>query len=161
MPDIVRINHTNLSWTSLVFKIDNQPWQGIVSLDYEQKRERKVVYASRQDGRPLGKTSGKYSVPSFTMKMLKDSALALKAYLSIKGLGSYGDAEFGMQIQATEPVLGVLPITISAETCTIDGDKDGYEEGIDELLTEFTIGCLQLTENGLRLWSVVRGLTAF
>lgn len=158
MPDVIRINHTIYSWLSTSYKIDGQPFTGIVELNYEQKRERKVVYAAKKDGRPLGKTAGKYSVPSCSMKMLRDSADALTTYLTAKGLGSYGDAEFGMMVQVAEPVPGALPITVLMETCTIDGKKDAHAEGIDELVTEFEIGCLQLTENGKRLWSVVRSI---
>jgi hypothetical protein len=158
MPDVIRIGHTIYSWTSCVFKIDNQPFTGLVALDYEQKRERVVQYGARPDGRPLGKTAGKYSVPSFSMKMLRDSADALTTYLTLKGLGSYGDAEFTIMVQVIEPVLGMVPMTTLAESCTIDGEKDGHEEGVDSLLTEFEIGCLQLTKNGKRLWSVQRGL---
>src|SRR5262249_25191671 len=38
---------------------------------------------ARPDGKPLGKTAGKYSVPSFSMKMLRDSADALTTYLAL------------------------------------------------------------------------------
>jgi hypothetical protein len=88
--------------------------------------------------------------------MLKDSADAFTDYLTIQGLGSYGDAEFTLQAQCIEPVAGSGAITATLETCTIDGKKDAHEEGVDELLTEFEIGCLQLTENGKQLWSLTR-----
>lgn len=158
MPDVIRVNSTIFSWTSCRFLIDGQPWTGIVALDYEQKREKKVVYAAQQDGTPLGKTSGKYSVPSCSMKMLRDSADALTDYLTLTGLGSYGDAEFTILVQAIEPVIGAVPMTAILATCTIDGKKDGHEEGVDELLTEFEIGALSVTENGKQLWSLQRSL---
>jgi hypothetical protein len=158
MPDRIRIGHTIYSWTSCRFQIDGQPWKGVVAMDWEQKRERKVVYDAQPDGRPIGKTAGKYSVSAFTMKMLRDSATALKEYLTATGLGSYGDAEFSITVQTVEPALGLVPTTWVASVCTIDGEKDGHEEGIDELLTEFEIGCLSLKENGLQLWSLTRGL---
>lgn len=158
MPDVIRVNSIVYSWTSTLFKFDGQPWQGVLSMDYEQKRERKVVYGARQDGQPLGVTSGKYEVPSFSMKMLKDSADNLTDYLSVKGLGSYGDADFTILVQVVEPVLGAFPITVLASPCWITGKKDAHEEGIDELVTEFEVKTLALVENGKRLWSVVRGL---
>lgn len=158
MPDVIRINNTIYSWTSCRFLIDGQPWTGVVALDTEQKRERKVVHAARQDGRPLGKTSGKYSVPSTTLKMLKDSADALTTYLTVLGLGSYGDAEFTIMVQAIEPVIGAVPLSMILSVCTIDGEKDGHEEGIDELLTEFEVGVLSATKNGKQLWSAIRGI---
>ena len=165
MPDIVRINSTIYSWTSCRFLIDAQPWTGIVAVDYEQKRERKIVYAARQSGQPLGWTSGKYSVPSFSIKMIRDSADQLRQYLTLggsinPGLGSYGDAEWTLTIQTTEPVIGALPITRIAYPVTVIGEKESHEEGIDELVTEFELACLQMTVNGAQLWSAVRSIGA-
>jgi hypothetical protein len=160
MPDIssqiVRINHTVFSWTSCRFLIDGQPWAGLVSVDYEEKRERKVVYAGRQDGTPLGWTAGKYSVPSFTMKFLKASWNDLTDYLTVTGLGSYGDATWNFLLQTVEPVIGAVPITRIGDPCVVIGAKEAHEEGIDELVTEVEVGCLAMLVNGKRLWSAVR-----
>ncbi len=158
MSDIIRINDTIYSWNSCAFAVDLDPYVGILALNYEQKRERKVVYGAKRDGRPLGKTAGKYSVPDFSITMLRDSYDKLTTVLTAKGLGSYGDAEFTFFAQYVEPVLGATPIIIVAENCTIDGEKDVNAEGIDELVTEVQIGSLSLTRNGKRLWSVVRGI---
>lgn len=158
MTDLVRINGVPFSWASSIFKVDGFPYKGILEFNYEQKRERKVVYGARRDGVPLGKTPGKYSVPSMSLKMLKGSADILTTYLTAKGLGSYGDASFVFIMQCIEPDPLATPLNVVCESCTIDGKKDSAAEGIDELVTEFEIGCLQLTENAKRLWSVVRGL---
>lgn len=156
MPDIVRVNNTIYSWNSCLQKIDNSPFIGIVDTAYEQKRERKIVYAGRKDGRPLGWTAGKYSAPTFTIKMLKDSAEAFTDYLTTQGNGSYGDAEWGYLLQIAEPVKGSRPLTISAPICVVVGKKDGAAEGIDELVTEFEIATLFFIENGKRLFSAQR-----
>lgn len=156
MTDIIRVNNTILSWNSCSFKVDGIPYNGITAFDYEQKRERKLVHGAKRDGRPLGKTSGKYSVPSCSMTMLRDSFDKLTTYLTVKGLGSYGDAEFILIVQYIEPLQP--PITVLCTGCTIDGDKDAQQEGIDELLTEVTIGCLEIVKNGKRLASVVRAV---
>lgn len=152
-----RVNSTVLTWNSCAFKVDLDPFEGILEFDYEQTRERKVVYGMRRDGTPLGKGSGKYSVKNVMLKMLRDSADMLTNYLTVKGLGSYGDAEFTLICEYVEP--GHTPIIVVVEGCTIDGEKDGNVEGTDELVTEFTIGALSLTKNGKRLWSVQRELT--
>lgn len=151
-----RVNNTILSWNSAGFKIDSDPWEGIVEFDYEQTRERKIVYGMRRDGTPLGKTSGKYSVKSVMVKMLRDSADLFTDYLTGVGLGSYGDAVFSLTAEYVEP--GSAPIIVVVDGCTIDGEKDGNVEGTDELATEFMIGALTLTKNGKRLWSVQREL---
>ena len=158
--DVVRVNQTLYSWTSTAHLVDDFPYEGIVAVDYDQKRERKVVYAARQQGTPLGMTAGKYMVPPWTMKFLKDSAEAFTDYLTEQGNGSYGDAVFQYLLQVTEPDSADAPITVSAEHCVISGKKDSYEEGIDELVTEFEITCLLMTENGKQLWSAIRALNS-
>lgn len=156
MPDIVRVNNTVYSWNSTLQKIDNSPWTEIVEVGYEQKRERKIVYAGRKDGRPIGWTIGKYSAPTFTLKFTRESAEAFTDYLTSIGKGSYGDAEFAYMLQIAEPILGSKPITVSAPICTVVGKKDAAAEGIDELVTEFEIATLYFIENGKRLWSAQR-----
>lgn len=158
MTDIIRVNSTILSWNSFSLKIDGIPYNGITGFDYEQKRERPVVYAARRDGVALGKPAGKYSVPTCTLTMLRDSADKLTTQLTAKGLGSYGDAEFTFIAQYFEPVPGSVPITVVGTGCTIDGEKDTNQEGTDASLTEFTIGCLRLLKNGKSLASIVRGV---
>jgi hypothetical protein len=155
----VRVSDTIYSWTSGISKIDNFPIEGIVSLDFSQKRERKVVYGQRGDGRPLGKTSGKYTAEPFTIKVLRDTADAITDYLAVKGIGSHGDAKFNFMLQVSEtPDALLIPVIIRASSCHITAEKDGNEEGFDELLTEFEITPLQMTKNGKALWSVQRSL---
>lgn len=156
MTDLLRVNNTILSFNSFALKIDGVPYNGVLGFDYDQKRERKVVHAAKRDGTPLGKTSGKYHVEPITLTMLRDSADKLTTQLTTKGLGSYGDAEFVLIAQYIEPLQP--PITVIGVGCTIDGEKDTNQEGVDELLTEFTIGCLRLVKNGKSLASLVRAI---
>lgn len=158
MTDIIRVSNVILSWNSFSFKIDGIPYTGLTSFDYEQKRERKVAYGARKDGTPMGKTSGKYSVPTCSLTMYRDSYDDLTTYLTAKGLGSYGDAEFSFVAQYVEPVPGSTPITVIGTGCTIDGEKETQAEGVDELLTEVTIGCLRLLKNGKSLASIIRAV---
>lgn len=156
--DSVRLNGTMYSWTSCEFTIDSLEYEGFLDVDYEQKRERKVVFGARRDGRPLGKTAGKYTVPTLTLKVLRATAKMIKEYLTAQGLGSFGDAVFTLAISVYEPDVIDTPITVIFETCTFDGEKNGHSEGIDELVTEITVGCLSLTENQMQLWSLLRGI---
>lgn len=163
MTDIIetRLNDTPFSATSCSWNIALAPFVGITSLSYSEKRERKLVHASRKDGTPLGMTNGKYSVDSVSITMLRSSAQRLFEILTPLGLGSYGDARFPIVATYSEPIAilsGVLPVTIAIQGCRITGVKDSYQEGIDELVTEIDIMALALTRNGLRLWSVVNGL---
>jgi hypothetical protein len=154
MPDITRVNDTIYSWNSCLHKIDNQPWVSIMEVNWEQKIDAKTIYAARPDGLPIGSTTGKWSLEGFTMKLLRDSADALTDYLCTKtGNRNYGRARFDYLLQATEPVPNARPLIASATTCRIVGEKDAHAEGIDELVTEFTILCLRFTKNGKSLWS--------
>lgn len=155
-PNLVRVNNTIYSSTSTVMNIDGEPWTGFKSIDYEQKRTRKVVHAGRQDGRPVGWTAGKYEGPTLKLKFLKDSASALKVDLAAQGAGSFGDHEFTFLLQCVEPVIGLLPITLVGNPCVIIGEHESREEGSDEIVTEFDVACLNLIENGLALWSYAR-----
>lgn len=157
--DAVRLNGTIYSGTSCEFTIDGQEYEGILDVSYEQKRERKVVFARRRDGRPLGKTAGKYTVPTLTLKVLRQTALMIKEYLTQEGQGSFGDAVFDFGVSVYEPDVTGEPITVLFDTCTFDGEKNDHPEGIDELVTEITIGALALSENQMQLWSQIRGLT--
>lgn len=161
--DFVRVNNTRYSWTSCIHRVDSQRTKGIVAVDFEQKRERKIVYAAQQNGVPLGWTAGKYSVPSFTMRFLREWANSFTDYLTTGGLinpgnGSFGDAEWSYTLQVVEPVVGAVPITTVCTPCAVIGVKEAQEEGVDELVTEFEIACLTITENGKRLYSAVREL---
>lgn len=154
MSDEIRINNTVLSETSCTFKFDSVPYVDITALDYDQKRERKIVMTSLRSGRPRGKTSGKYSVGNFSFTMLRDSYDKLTTQLTLKGLGSYGDAEFTFLAQYGEP--GVVPITVVIDGCNIVADKEGMADG--EAVTEVTCMGMTLTRNGKRLWSVQKGI---
>lgn len=155
MGDQVRINNIIYSWTSVILKIDGDRYEGFQSFDgAKEKRERKLVYGARKNGRPLGRTSGKYIPGPVTIKFLKRSANLLLTYLSLKGLGSYGDAEFIAQLQVSEP--GYVPITSTLLDCTIEEANDSAAEGSDELTKDLIIQPLTGDENGMVIWSKFR-----
>jgi hypothetical protein len=154
----VRVNNTRYSWTSSRFLIEGIPTEGLVAVDYEHSRECDIVYASRQDGTPLGWTSGKYGVKSFKLKFLKEYAQAFKNFLATIGAGSFGDAEWTFLAQFVEPVLGSIPITLVASPCKVTAERASHEEGMSALLTEFDLAVLQVIEGATPLFSIVRAL---
>lgn len=154
MPDITRVNDTIYSWNSTLHKIDNQPWSDIVAVDWEQKIDAKVVFTAKPSRRPRGSTTGKWTMEGFSIKLLRDSADAFTDYLCTKtGTRSYLRARFNYLLQVTEPFPGARPLVASAVDCRVIGEKDATEEGIDELLTEYTLLCLNFSKNGKTLWS--------
>lgn len=165
MSDLVRIGSTLHSWNSQSFKIDGLPYNGVLSVDYEDKRTRKRVYGAKRDGVALGFTSGKSEPGPFVMKMLADSAQVMLNQLAIKGLGSYGDAEdILISIQVFEPPpslpgLALAPsLLIIASGCRVAGVKDSSAEGIDEKVSEVSFDTLRVLRNGLQISSLTRAV---
>ena len=162
-PNFLRVNNTIYSWLSSRFLIGGLPYTGIVAIDYQVTRERKKVHAARPDGRALGWTAGKYDVKGLKIKMLQDTAFAFKTDCAtiLGGLGSIGDAEFPIMLQTIEQAvqaLGMLPTTKNFYPCTVTGEHEAREEGIEEALVEFEFMCLNMDENGLSLASVQRAI---
>jgi len=159
MPDFLRVNNTRYSFASSRTLIQGLPQSGVVAVDYEETRERKIVYSNRQDGTPVGWTSGKYAVKSFKMKILAEDAFLFETYLAGLGAGSVGDAEFMTGLQLVEPVLGAIPITTVANPCTVTARRMSREEGVEEAVKEYDFTVLQMIEGGFPLWSLVRSLS--
>lgn len=158
MIDTVRVNNTRYSWTSSSWSTFGVPTLGIVAWDFEETRERDIVYSNRQDGTPVGMTSGKYAVKGCKVKFLKEYGYRWRQQLAIAGAGSYGDAEFPFGAQLVEPVLGAIPITLVAWPCTVGARRASLEEGITAAVEEYDLTVLQLIEGGIPLWSIVRSL---
>lgn len=151
-----------MSWASTTCNIAEAPFNGITSIDYEHKRERKKVKGARRDGRSLGRTAGSYDAGPCTMNMLADSWDVLSNILTVLGLGSYGDAVVPILLQSTEPGIplpGSSPVlTVSFADCVVTGVKDTSQEGIDEKLKQITWDIMEIIENGKRLSSVQRSI---
>lgn len=153
-----RVNGIVYSWNSCSFTIDSGfPLIGIAEFNFEEKRPRKIVRGAKRSGVPLGKTSGNYEA-SGSMKLLVQTEDALTTYLTPKGMGSYGDADFIVTVQMFEPKLSSAPINVVCGGCTIDGSKSALAEGIDESVTEFELGMMWVIKNGKTLWSLSKDI---
>lgn len=155
-PTLVRYNNLVYSWGSCAFLADNNALAGVVGASHSQRLERPPVPSNVAGAPPLGRPTGRYTL-TFSLKMLREDAAQLEAYLANKVDGSQvGRATFTFSASLSEPASlakGATPITITGTGCTIDGKEESYDEGIDELLIEYTLGCLQITEkdpNGSR-----------
>jgi hypothetical protein len=159
--EITRLQDVPYSAQSCTFTLAGAPFEGILDLNYSQKRERKLVHAARRDGKPIGITSGKYSVDALSMKLIASSYQRLIGILTALGLGSYGDARFPITATYSDTAVllaGGTPIVIAVEGARISGEKGGRTEGIDEATVEVEMMALSLTRNGARLWTMGGGL---
>lgn len=159
--DTVRVNNTIWSWNSARFTVDGNTTEGLVALDYEDELETRTIESNIQDGLPLGMSGGRYRVAAFPMRLLSDSAKVLKSYLAGKsasqGIGSYSATfNFGVQLSGRDAG-DFQPSSTSLASCRIIGECQVYEEGIDELLTEFRIGCLAITRDDESLYNALAG----
>lgn len=168
MPDLnlTRVNGTPYSWTSCAHFFNGLPYKGIKGVTFKETREAKLVHAGRQDGVPLGMTSGIYKVENVSFTLLRESAAGLMTDLTALGLGSYGDASFLYTLQVFEPdftaIPPFLPLTTTIAGIRITGVEDKQEMGSDELVTEFTCMALAVTRTvgplPLNLFSLLRGI---
>lgn len=165
MPDvnIVRVNRVPYSWNSCSHFFNGLPYKGLTAISYKETREVKLVHGAQQDGTPLGITAGIYKVENTSFTLLRDSAAALLADLTIAGLGSFGDAEFSYVLSVFEPVAPPsLPIQTVLTGCRITGVEEKHALGADELVTEITVQPMFLIRTlagiPMTLWSTVRSL---
>lgn len=153
---VVRINGTTYSWNSVAFNFAAVPIEGIVQCDWEESREQPLVYAARRDGKPVARAGGgKYSPPTFKVKMLLDTWEFLKTTVLVPlGLGSFGDAVFPFAVQAIETTV----VQAMASGCKVVHVARAQSEGTEALFVELTISSLDFIENGVPLWSVQRAI---
>lgn len=164
-PQLVSLNGIPYSWTSTAHFFAGLPYKGVTAVNFKETREVKLVHAAQQDGVPVGTTSGLYRVENVSFTLLRDSAYALMADLSVLGLGSYGDAEFMYLLQLFEPVPGSIPPqvpsvpqSVTLAGCRITGVDEKQQVGSDELVTEFTVTARYVVRPVGTLWSAQRSL---
>lgn len=157
--DAVRINSSTWAWQSCAFAIDGQSTEGVVAIDYDEQLELRIIPSNIQDQSPLGMSLGRYQVGRFPIRMLRDSAKALKTYLAAKALaqgipsGSYGQATFdlGLQLSGTDAPDATPSSTVFA-SCRIVGEAATHEEGTGVAVTEFQVASLAIVQDGLALF---------
>ena len=155
MSDLILINKTIYSWNSLSCRVANVPVEGVRSIDFSEKRERKQVKGMRKDGTALGKTAGNYTAGKVKVVFLVDTwHKIVKPRLKFLGNGSHGDAFFSIQLQRSEPGQGSM-ITDILE-CTIEEVSSPNSEGVEESTVEVTIDALYIEQDNDFLWSRVR-----
>lgn len=163
--DAVRVNQNTWGWSSVAWSIDGQANEGLRSIDFEEKLELRIVPSNFTDQLPLGMSLGRYQIAAFPIRMLRDSALALKRYLQAKapsvGSGSFGQATFdmGLQLSGLDAPDGQPSSTVFA-TCRIVSESNVHEHGTGAALTEFRVACLAITQDSLSLFDATSTASA-
>lgn len=150
--DAIRVNQSTWSWNSVSWTIDGMSTEGIVGIDYDESLEVRIIPSNVQDQIPLGMSNGRYQVGRFPLRMLRDSAVEFKNYLTVKApaaqSGSYGQATFDMGLQLSDlDAPTYAPSTTVFASCRVVGERVVHDEGLDALVTEFLIACLAITQD--------------
>ncbi len=141
------------------------PLKGVVACNYKEKLEAEHVYDDDRTGTPVGSTSGRYSVESFSITLLRSSwncvgpIPGLMQRLTLLGLGSFGAARFPFVAEYSEPLSPLQTCVDALAYCRIVGVEDDYSEDIKALVTKLDLMALGMTRNGTNtLWDVKRAL---
>lgn len=151
-PTYTQVGGLRFGYRSCLFTVDNFPVVGVVGVAVEQKRVRKTVGSRTPGARPLGRTTGLYSVPVLKIKMLREDSEVLAQYIgqkttSLAQFGAYGDQTFKFSAQCLEDTNPDATVTMLAEQCVITGRNSDYDKAVGALIEEFTIEALQVAES--------------
>lgn len=152
MADSARINGLQISWSSLIFKIDGEEYTGITSIGYADALETSLAYGMGRHHAPRGRSAGKYTPDPLTVTCWKSTAQAIReqlAALSPSGT-SYGRAVVPIVLQYVEPDDSV--VTVEFEECRLTKCTSSNEEGPDNLSEDLEFSVLRIRRNGLALF---------
>jgi hypothetical protein len=149
--DTLRVNGNLVSWASTIFKIYTDRFTGLVSIGWDDKRERVPGYGMNRSHAPIGRTSGKYTPGIVKVKMHKHAAIDLRFYLANLAVDgrSYGNAIFPMYLQYVE---SDLVSTVEFFDCATTGETCSDEESPDPRFEEWEFSTLRIRKDGLTLY---------
>lgn len=158
------VNGDVFSWASFSLLVEVARMRGIVGLDYAEKIENEFVHADNQDGTPVGMTYGKYTPDDISLRILRSYVSTFENYLialAPTSLNSIGAARFTMTSKLFEPsITGLAGADVtSLGQCRVMARKNTHEEGTGALITEYTLKCMTIVQNGNVLYDATRGLT--
>lgn len=157
MTDPIRVNGNQLSWGSIICKIDQARVTGITSIKYGDSRERVKAYGMGRHQAPRGRSRGKYATEPVVITGWKDTIQELRRELALRSPDgkSYGDVEFQIVVQYVES--DETPIIDEIEGCVWSKNSASNEEGADPLKEDVEIDCMKIRRNGLVLFDASEG----
>lgn len=157
MSDAIRVNGNQLSWGSIVLKVDGDRYYGFTEISFGDKLERQYAWGMGKHQAPRGRSRGKYTPEPVKVKGPKSSVDAfLKALADRSPSGdSFGNVECEIVAQfaeANEPVL-----TVEANRCTVTSVVSSHSEGAEVLVDEIELMPMTIRRNGRVLFDDVDG----
>ena len=157
MSDAIRVNGNQHDFGSITLKINGEPFYGLSSIAYGQKRERSKTQGTGKHRAPRGRTRGKYSAsasiagPVATMEAIRVGLAAA----SDDGK-SYGDVEFELSVQYDEK--DDTPITITVHECVVANEDASDDSGSADASEEsWELDPMWIDKNGLTLFDNSEG----
>lgn len=160
MPDLIRVNRNQLSWGSIVLKLDQEVFTGFTAISFSDKRERVKAYGMGRHHAPRGRSRGKYTVDPVKLTGWKDSVQLFRVQLAARApdQSSYGDVEFQIVVTYSEGVGNDdAPLTVMIERCVWAANSTSDEENPDPLKEEIEIDAMLIRRNGLVLFDASQG----
>lgn len=157
MSDQIRVNGNQLSWGSIVLKLDQDVFTGFTSISFADKRERVKAYGQGRHHAPRGRSRGKYTIEPVKLTGWKGSVQIFRKQLAARSADgkSYGDVEFQVIVQYVEA--DETPLTVAIERCVWAGNSSSDEESADPLKEEIEIDAMLIRRNGLVLFDASQG----
>lgn len=152
MTDKLRINSKEFSWNSCEFKLLAVPYEGILSIDFGQKRERKKVAGMNRSGRPIARTRGKYEPHAVKIRYLASTFERIKIQTAPLGLGSYGDAEVTATLSIFE--VGIPPRITVFDRMVVADESEAYSDDGEALGVDVEYDVMSILTNGIPLFSL-------
>lgn len=157
MADDIRVNGNQISWGSIILKLDSERFTGFTSISFSDKRERVKAYGMTKHHAPRGRSRGKYTIEPVKLVGWKGSVAAFRAALALRANDqiSYGDVEFQIVVQYVDT--GELPLTVEIDRCVWTSNSSSDEESADPLKEEIEIDGMLIRRNGLVLFDATEG----
>jgi hypothetical protein len=150
--DPIIVNGNQISWGSIVLKLNSERFTGFTAISFSDKRERVKAYGMGRSHAPRGRSRGKYTVEPVKLTGWKESVQIFRqALASLAPDGaSYGDVEFQCLVQYIEP--SEAEIDIEIDRCVWMTNTSSDEENPDPLKEEVEFDAMLIRRNGLVLF---------
>lgn len=156
MADTLHVNGNQVSWGSLIFKLNNDIYRGFTAISFSDKRERVKAYGMGRHHAPRGRSSGKYTIEPLKVTGWKSSVQALRRDLAAASGGTgYGDIEFNGVLQYIEA--NDDDMVVEFERLVWMSNTTSDEESPDPLKEEFELDCMYIRRNQLVLFDASGG----
>jgi hypothetical protein len=148
-----RVENKTYDHGSTIVRIAGVLYDGIRTYTFAQKRNRGVVRGQGRSRAPKAKTKGMVDMGELSINVDRQDAERIREDLAQRGgSDSYGDPEFTVTIQVSEPG---LPTRIDEFIgCTYDDESGGSDENsVDPLVEDIKFSYREAKRNGKKLGS--------